>query len=60
MPKFTVDFVIEPDGREVTMTIVSDTSKQAMEEALFQLEMRPDELLHTLYAHIGAPHAAPR
>lgn len=57
MPKFNIDFVIEPEGREVSMTIDSDTSKQAMEEALFRLELNPDELLHTLHAHIGRPHS---
>lgn len=55
MPKFTVDFVIEPSGRDVSMEIESDTSKQAMEEALFQLKLEQNELLHTIHAHIGRP-----
>jgi hypothetical protein len=56
--KFNIDFVIEPSGREVSMEIESASSKQAMEEALYQLQLRPDELLHTIHAHIGRPTAA--
>lgn len=57
MPKFAVDFLIEPEGREVEMDIDADTSKEAMAKALTQLEMKPDELLHTVFAHIGRPRS---
>jgi hypothetical protein len=53
--RFAVDFVIEPKGREVEMDIDAASSKEAMIAALTQLEVGQDELLHTIYAHIGRP-----
>jgi len=55
MALFAVDFMIEPTGREVEMDIEAETSKEAMAAALAQLELAPNELLHTLFAHIGRP-----
>lgn len=57
MPKFSVDFVIEPDGREISFEIESETSKAAMVAASERLNMEPGDLLHTIHVHIGCPHS---
>lgn len=50
-----IDFLIEPRGREVSIDIEAESSREAMIEALTMLELEPDELLHTIHAHIGRP-----
>ena len=55
MKNWTVDFIIEPHGREVSTEVDAPTSRIAMMLALDALDLQPDELLHTLYAHIGMP-----
>ena len=53
--KWNVDFVIEPDGREISVEIEAPDSRLAMYWALADLRLAPGELLHTLHAHIGRP-----
>ena len=52
--KWYVDFTIEPD-QEVSMTVHAETSRDAMMQALTKLELTPDELLHSIFAHISRP-----
>ena len=52
MPRWNVDFIIDPD-REVSVEIVANTARDAMMEALGNLELDPSEALHTIHAHIG-------
>ncbi len=56
MPRWIVDIATESrnaphGGRDVTVEVESI----AMLKALLQFEMSEDELLHTLFAHIGRP-----
>ncbi len=55
MQQWTVEFLIEPGGREVTATVDAASSKEAMIAALTKLELERGETLHTLFAHIGMP-----
>lgn len=41
------------ETREVNLTIEATTSRDAAQRALLQLELSKDELLHTLFIHLG-------
>ncbi len=63
--KWQVDIVIaeatEPSNinawktREINLEIEATTSRDAAQRALIQLELKQDELLHTLFIHLGKP-----
>lgn len=42
-------------SRTVLMEVIGKTSQEAMLVALARLNIRKDELLHTISAHIGPP-----
>ncbi len=41
--------------REINLEIEATTSRDAAQRALIQLELNKDELLHTLFIHLGRP-----
>jgi hypothetical protein len=59
MQQWTVDFTIEPGGREATLSVEAVTSKEAMIAAVTDLELGAGEMLHTVFAHIGPPRETP-
>lgn len=56
--RWGVDFVIEPTGREFSVEIDAPDSRLAMFWALADLRLAPNEMLHSLYAHIGRPQTS--
>lgn len=56
MPMWTVEIVLSPAGRETLWPIVADSGAEAVRKALDLLKLKDNELLHTLYIHVGAPH----
>jgi hypothetical protein len=56
MPKYQIDIVIEPMGREISMgEVAAKNSIEALQWALKALKLEPEETLHSIYAHIGQP-----
>jgi hypothetical protein len=53
--KWNVDFIIEPNGREFSVEMEAPDSRLAMFWALADLRLAPNEMLHSLHAHIGQP-----
>jgi hypothetical protein len=52
---WSVVISLEPEGRETYFPIVAETGIEAMTIALRRVKLKPDELLHTIHAHIGPP-----
>lgn len=52
-----VEIHLWPGGTERFFPIVADSGPDAIRKALDLLKLKPGLLLHTIYAHIGAPHA---
>jgi hypothetical protein len=53
MPFWTVSITFEPDGEEIFPAVQAETGKQAVLQALADLEVPPNKLLHVI--HIGPP-----
>lgn len=58
MTKWAIDIGLEPSGRDVEMEIEASDGREAVKLAMDRLEMRPGELLHTIFTHVSRPIAA--
>jgi hypothetical protein len=54
MKMWNVDISIEP-RREISIRLEAQSSKEAMTLALEFVELEENELLHSMYVHIGRP-----